>query len=46
MAHIVKCRACKQSFDTDKLSPDDWVENPKRFYFKTRQSKYTQIQKK
>ena len=36
MAHIVKCRACKQSFDTDKLSPDDWVENPKRFYFHKR----------
>lgn len=33
MAHVVKCRACKQQFDTDKLSPDEWIENPKRFYY-------------
>ena len=35
MAHIVKCRICKQEFDTEKLSSDEWVLPSPRFYYHT-----------
>lgn len=33
MAHKVMCRICKQTFDTDKLSPDEWIRPTPRYYY-------------
>lgn len=36
MAHIVKCRICKQQFDTEKLSVKEWImPNPRCYYHRT-----------
>lgn len=35
MQHIVKCRICKQTFDTNKLPNDQWImPSPKYYYHK------------
>lgn len=31
--HIVKCRICKQQFDTEKLAQTEWVMPNPRFYY-------------
>lgn len=33
--HIVMCRVCKKCFDTDVLSPDEWIMPSKNFYYHT-----------
>ena len=33
MAHIVKCRWCGVSFDTDILDSDKWIMANKRYYY-------------
>lgn len=33
MAHIVKCRLCKQQFDTTKLSENEWIMPDPRCYY-------------
>lgn len=33
MSHIVKCRLCKKSFDTDKLSQNEWIMPTPRYYY-------------
>lgn len=35
MAHIVKCRICKQEFDTEKLAKEAWVLPSPRYYYHT-----------
>lgn len=33
MAHIVKCRICKQQMDTDKMDKSEWImPNPRCYY--------------
>lgn len=36
MAHKVMCRACRQYFDTDKLSVDEWIMPTPRHYYHTK----------
>ena len=31
--HIVMCRICKKYFDTDILSPDEWIMPSKNYYY-------------
>ena len=33
MAHIVKCRVCKQPFDIDSLDPAEWVKQLQLCYY-------------
>ena len=33
MAHIVKCRLCKQQFDTNKIPKEDWTLIGQRSYY-------------
>lgn len=36
MTHIVKCRVCKQQFDTGKMSEDEWIMPSRNFYYHTK----------
>lgn len=35
MAHIVKCRWCNESFDTEKLESDKWIMPVEKHYYHT-----------
>ena len=35
MSHVVKCRLCKKTFDTDKLNQDDWIMPSAKYYYHT-----------
>lgn len=36
MSHIVKCRICKQQFDTNLLSEEEWCQPTPRYYYHTK----------
>lgn len=33
MSHVVKCRLCKEQFDTDKIPKEDWILVGQRSYY-------------
>jgi len=35
MSHVVKCRLCKEQFDTDKIPREDWTLVGQRSYYHT-----------